>query len=144
VLAAAQAPVYRRRVHKLDVYAGADLVLTADRAPVMAARYWHEDIVFEEPETLPDGGVFHGREAAMRRLQERLSIGDGRVVIDAVHDAGGDRVLAEMTVEIEPAGGGTPMTFPWWQLATVRDGRVERIREFTEREQAYAAAGLAG
>ena len=129
---------------KFDYFLQAAGALTADGARALAERYWHEDVVFEEPGSLPDSGVFEGREAARRRLEERLSIGGGRVVVDATYDAGPDRVLAELTVTIEPAGGGTELTFPWFQLATVRDGRVIHIREFTDRTEAFEAAGVSG
>ena len=129
-------------MEKLEVFPLAARILTAGTASTMAERYWHEEIVLEEPQTLPDSGVFRGREAAARRLEERLAIGDGRVAIDAVHDAGGDLVFAEMTVTISPAGAATDMSFPWFQLATVRDGRIVHIREFTDRTDAFAAAGI--
>jgi ketosteroid isomerase-like protein len=132
-------------VDKLELYMHTTATLATGGVDELAAHYWHEDIVFEEPASLPDAGVFHGRDAASARLRERMAIGAGTVVdLVEVHDAGGDDVLVELRVEVVPEAGGAALGFPWFQLATVRDGRIARIREFTDRDDARGAAGVAG
>ncbi len=54
----------------------------------------------------------------------------------------GDEVLVEMTVEVIGKGSAAQVTQTFFQVVTVRDGKVVRSRDFATSEQALEAAGL--
>jgi ketosteroid isomerase-like protein len=59
----------------------------------------------------------------------------------ALIDAG-DRVVAEVVQRGRPRGADVVVEGRWWQVITFRGDEVIRIENFTERAEAFAAAGL--
>jgi ketosteroid isomerase-like protein len=55
----------------------------------------------------------------------------------------GDRAVAHIRAEVEGRSSGAPAVWSFWQLLTCRNGRIARIDWFSEREEAFAAAGVA-
>ena len=56
----------------------------------------------------------------------------------------GDRVLVPVMFRGRGSGSGIAVEGRYYQVLTVRDGRVVRWEEFRERSDALAAAGLSG
>jgi ketosteroid isomerase-like protein len=57
-------------------------------------------------------------------------------------DGTGDRVLAMARVVARGKGSGAPVLQPIFSAFTVRNGKVARIEDHTERADALEAAGV--
>ena len=66
---------------------------------------------------------------------------DYKVDLQEVEDLGGDLVYGVVTLAGTAQGSGT-MDARFFDLFTIRNGSITRIEEYTNREQALAAAGL--
>jgi ketosteroid isomerase-like protein len=67
---------------------------------------------------------------------------DYRVELQEVEDLGEDRVYAVVSRAGEAKAGGGSMDARLFDVFTLRDGRIQRIEEYTSPEQALEAAGL--
>ena len=104
-------------------------------------RWWHEDLVLDEGDVFPDSTVVRGRSAVARRLDERHAVAGGRSLrVVALEDLGEGRVLIQLSLEAVGRMSGVAFPFDWWFLATVRDGRIAELRDFSDRESAWATA----
>jgi len=104
-----------------------------------AERYWHPDIVWEEPQAFPDSAVRRGRDECLRRMRERLSL-LGHVELKPVDvTVVGDRVLIEATVSGKGASSGVPTGMREYFVLDSRGPQAVRFREFLDREAAAAA-----
>jgi ketosteroid isomerase-like protein len=89
-----------------------------------------------------DGSIYRGHEGVRRRLEEWLESFDCfRYEVQTVVDCGGDQVLVEATEVGRGAVSGVEARSTNYQLLTIRDGMITRIREFYDRGNALAAAG---
>jgi ketosteroid isomerase-like protein len=105
-----------------------------------APEIWHEDIVWVEPGTYPDGGTHHGRDACVARMRERLDL-LGSVQIELLGgELRGRRMLVEADVRGAGAASGAPAeNREYWIYEFAADGRIIRWLEFLSREPALAA-----
>ena len=67
---------------------------------------------------------------------------DYRVDLQELAELDDGRVYAVVALVGKAKAGGTPMHARFFDLFRLRDGRITRIEEYTEREQALEAAGL--
>ena len=98
-------------------------------------RWWHEDLVLDEGDVFPDSTVVRGRSAVARRLDERHAVAGGRSL----------RVVALEDLWRRQGAGPARAWMPWAAraaspfpstggfLATVRDGRIAELRDFSGR-----------
>lgn len=104
-----------------------------DTIQAAAARYFDDDIVVHEPESLPWGGVYRSRELVTGLM---ANIGDPASPIDAanlaidnvIHTPDGEdhQVIAAVSFPWRGPGGRIPMRALEW--FTVRAGKVTEIR----------------
>jgi ketosteroid isomerase-like protein len=91
-----------------------------------AARYFDDDIVVHEPESLPWGGVYRGRELVTGLM---ANIGDPASPIDAAN-------LAIDNIIHTPDGSAhqviAAVSFPW-RGAAAEPGRMHALEWFTVR-----------
>ena len=100
----------------------------------------HPDVEWTAPE---DGATYRGREGVRRRLEEWLeSFGDYRYEVERIIDCGGDEVMAVATEVGRGATSGAEVRSVNYELLTIRDGMIVRIREFYDATAAHRAAGL--
>jgi ketosteroid isomerase-like protein len=100
----------------------------------------HPDVEWTVPE---DGTTYRGRDGVSRRLTEWLaSFDDYRYEIQRVIDCGGDDVLVEAIEEGRGAVSGAQVRSTHYELLTIRDGLIVRVREYYSGDDAFAAAGL--
>jgi ketosteroid isomerase-like protein len=86
---------------------------------------------------------YRGGDEALRGVEDWLEAGEEwRVHIEDLTDAGEDRVLAVLRVSIRGRGSRIPIDQRIFTVVTVTDGKVSRIADHTEREDALKAAGL--
>jgi ketosteroid isomerase-like protein len=102
--------------------------------------FCHPDVEWSAPE---DGTTYRGREGVRRRLEEWLeSFDDYRYEIRRIVDCGGDDVLVEATEVARGARSGAELRSTHFELLTIREGLIVRIREFYDEANALEAAGL--
>ncbi len=104
-------------------------------------RWWDEELVLDENDVFPDSTVVHGRGAVARRLDERHTVAGGTSLrLVRLDDLGEDRVLIQLSLGAVGRASGIAFPFDWWLLATVRDGRIAELRDFSDRKSAWATA----
>ena len=102
--------------------------------------FCHPEVEWSAPE---DGTTYRGREGVSQRLKEWLeSFDDYRYEIRRIVDCGGDEVLVEATEVGRGAISGAEVRSTNYELLTIRDGMIVRIREFYDTSDAFEAAGL--
>ncbi len=119
-----------------------DPVMPIERSPELEEMFDHLDPEAEwdwlfSPET------FRGREQLLQAAADYLeTVGDWRVEPEEVIDGTQDRVLVMARVVARGKGSGAPVLQPTFSAVTVRNGKVARIEDHTERAIAAEAAGL--
>ena len=102
--------------------------------------FCHPDVEWSAPE---DGTTYRGREGVRQRLEEWLnSFGDYRYEINRIFDCGNDEVLVEANEVGRGATSGAEVRATNYELLTIRDGMIVRIREYYDEDKALEAAGL--
>ena len=102
--------------------------------------FCHPDVEWSAPE---DGTTYRGREGVRQRLEEWLeSFDDYRYEIHRIVDCGGDDVLVEATEVGRRVISGAEVRSTHYELLTIREGLIARIREFYDEKAALEAAGL--
>jgi ketosteroid isomerase-like protein len=100
----------------------------------------HPDVEWSAPE---DGATYSGREGVRQRLEEWLqSFAEYRYDVQRIIDCGGDEVLVEGTEVGRGVKSGAEVRSTNYELLTIRDGMIVRIREFYDEGEAFKAAGL--
>jgi ketosteroid isomerase-like protein len=90
----------------------------------------------------PDAGTYTGLDEIAGYTRQFLEPWT-RITIQAEElvDAG-DAVLATVYQQGVGTGSGVDTGFRYWQVWSLRDGRVVRLENFRDRAEALAAAGL--
>ena len=100
----------------------------------------HPEVEWTVPE---DGTTYRGRDGVRRRLEDWLaSFETFRYDIERIVDCGGDDVLVVATEVASGAISGAEVRSTNYELLTIRDGVIVRIREFYDEGTALEAAGL--
>lgn len=109
----------------------------------MVEEFWASDIVMDSTTAdLPGAGVYRGLDelreffATLFSVWERWEI-EPTKVFDAA-----DRILLFATIRGRGAASGAAVEMEWAQLLTLRDEKVVRIENYTDRAKALKAAGL--
>jgi len=119
--------------------------VATSKADLLAAMprtmaFCHPDVEWSAPE---DGTTYRGREGVRQRLEEWLNSFDVyRYEIHRIIDCGNDEVLVEATEVARGATSGAEVRSTHYELLTIRDGMIVRIREFYDEGKALEAAGL--
>ena len=102
--------------------------------------FCHPEVEWSAPE---DGTTYRGREGVSQRLEEWLdSFDDCRYEVQRIIDCGDDEVLVEATEVGRGATSGAEVRATNYELLTIRDGLIVRIREYYDEGKALEAAGL--
>ena len=110
------------------------------RGDLSAAVSSHDPAVVFNPAEEPP---IHGREAVrayIERWEEPWE--DYEAEVEELIDAG-DCVVVTLHVRARGRGSGAEVDARSYQVHTLREGRLVRMDEFLEREEALRAAGLA-
>ncbi len=87
--------------------------------------------------------TFRGREQLLQAVADWFeTVSAWRVEIEELIDCSGDRVLMVGRVEARGKGSGTPFAQHVFSVITIRNGKVARFEDHTERASALMAAGL--
>jgi ketosteroid isomerase-like protein len=100
----------------------------------------HPEVEWSAPE---DGTIYRGRQGVRQRLEEWLqSFDEYRYDVRQIIDCGGDEVLVEASEVGRGIKSGAEVRTTNYELLTIRDGMIVRIREFYDEGDALKAAGL--
>lgn len=103
-------------------------------------EFCHPDVEWSAPE---DGTTYRGRDGVRQRLEHWLeSFDEYRYEVDRIIDCGGDEVLVVATEVARGARSGAEVRSVNYELLTIRDRLIMRIREYYDEANALAAAGL--
>jgi len=84
-----------------------------------------------------------GAEAAWEFYLETFDAFEGFPIGEVEFvDAGGDKALLHYGVALSERGIGAGVKAHYWNLATIRQGKVIRVQWFADRADALEAAGL--
>jgi ketosteroid isomerase-like protein len=106
------------------------------------AEMWSDDFELHTAPEWPGQRVFYGRDAAMRFLTEEIAevIGFDRVEVERIEFVGDELVIC-MTAHTKGAESNLDIGHvPIFHVASMREGKVYRVRAFLDEDQAMAAA----
>ena len=109
-----------------------------------AFDYVHPDV---EWQTVFLGETFHGRAEVARAWDDFLKWAeDYRPSLETTEILGADRVFASVRLVGRSKGvrGGTVMNARFYDVFTIKDGRIVRLEEYATRAEALEAAQLQG
>jgi ketosteroid isomerase-like protein len=87
--------------------------------------------------------TFKGREQLLQAVADWYeTVSAWRVEIVELIDCGGDRVLMDARILARGKGSGTPITQHVFSVITIRNGKVARFEDHTEKASALKAVGL--
>jgi uncharacterized protein len=106
--------------------------------------YCDAEIEFSQPAGEPGGGTHHGREGVIQAFAQWLGAWDDyRVEVGELIDFGDD-VLARTRHHGRGKGSGAAVEMRIFQLLTVRNGRIVRMRMYYDEAEALEAVGPRG
>ncbi len=109
----------------------------------MFATAWSPEIEFDMAhyEGWPEEAAYRGEEAVRAFLDQwRATFSDYRFEVERYFDVG-PHVVAFCSQEGGLASAGTTM-MRFAQVATVENGRIVRVANYSDRQEALAAVGL--
>jgi ketosteroid isomerase-like protein len=91
----------------------------------------------------PEDQEYRGHDGLVRLFDDFLSAwGELRIVPSALWRTDDDRWFIHCRMSATGASSGVPLDLDMWQVCTVVDGRIDVVDNFTDRDEALAAAGL--
>jgi ketosteroid isomerase-like protein len=119
-----------RRAFAYEIYG------VGDRA--VAEEIFHPDVVLNPI----DEGPFRGRDAMRDDIQRWASVFEElRVTVEEIIDAG-DQVVVVAHHKGRGRRSGVEVGTRFYEVYTLREGKISRVDEFSERAEALEAAGL--
>lgn len=99
----------------------------------------HPDVVLDEAQSLPFGGVFNGHDGYLEFVQAVMAAVEidvrGRKLTDA-----GDQVLAQIDATMTPRAGGPAVPMPVVEIYSFTDGLISRFDVFYKDTKALTDA----
>jgi ketosteroid isomerase-like protein len=106
-----------------------------------ALRGLEDDFAWVVPNH-PEGAVRYGPDSVIEFFHEWIEPWEDFEIDWELEQGAPDRALATIDMSGRGKGSGVPVELRFFQLWTVRDGRVARMEMFNDREAARRAAGL--
>jgi ketosteroid isomerase-like protein len=104
--------------------------------------YWHEDAEFHANREDPDAAVHRGIDEIRRQFASWLDAYPDLTVEPLEARDGGDIVFVWVRFSGHGGESGLPIEMQLAHVITIRDGRAERVVEYSDRTEALRAAGL--
>ena len=105
-------------------------------------RFSDPEVEWEPPPIAVEQQIAHGIDGVMEFFESVLEAFEQvRQVPERFIDCG-DQVLVFVRSEARGRIAGLEINEEWAHLVTVRDGKVVRLQQFRDREEALEAAGL--
>ena len=106
--------------------------------------YWHEDAEYHVSSDDPDSEVQRGIDAIRKQVARWEEAYPDLKVEPLEAKENGDQVFLWVRFSGHGAGSGAPIDMELAHVLTLKDRRVRRCEEFTNRAEALKAVGLAG
>jgi len=121
------------------------LTALADGGVDALAEFLHPEINWRAMEGAPDdAGEMQGTEAARDYVQDWFeTFDDFTTVPEELLDAGAGRVVGVLHVSGRAKLSGITTELRYAAVYTVCEGKIVRVREYGDRQEALDAAGLA-
>jgi ketosteroid isomerase-like protein len=104
-------------------------------------RFWAEDAVYREGPGWPNAGVYHGRAAALERMQSLVELaGPLKVRLDDLIELEDGRLIACARLVGPDATSLAPYTDSFAVIHRLRDGLVVEADYYLDRAAALEAA----
>jgi ketosteroid isomerase-like protein len=111
----------------------------------MVEEFWANDIVMDSTTAdLPGAGVYNGLDELREFFSNLFSVWEYWEQEPTQILQAGDRILVFATVRARGAVSGAAAEMDWAQLLTLRNEKVVRIQNYTDRAKALEDAGLSG
>ena len=107
---------------------------------------FHPDAVYDMAHVAgwPDQQSYHGHEGLVEMARDWFATFDFWFELEQVRDLGGNRCLVMAKDRLTGTGSGVELTpVLWTQLATAKRGLCVRVDNYTDRDEALRAAGVA-
>jgi len=92
----------------------------------------------------PEQPIYEGLEGARRFIREWTdAFKSWQIEVEAIRDAGDDRVVAVMRQRGRSKSSGLPVDMRYAQVWTIRDGKLSRMEMYADADEALKAMGLA-
>jgi ketosteroid isomerase-like protein len=100
--------------------------------------FFSEEIVWEAAEDAPDAGTYRGHEGVRGYLEDWFE------TVDGLHNELrgltelGPGVVADVRFSARIKGTDTELAFDYSQASLIEDGRIARVKEFRQHDDAVA------
>jgi ketosteroid isomerase-like protein len=105
-------------------------------------QIWHEDGEYHAAREDPDSAIHRGVDAIRRHYASWVEAYPDLRVEPVEAKGNGERVFVWVHISGHGGGSGVPVDLELAQVFTMRDGKVMRLVEYTDRAEALKAAGL--
>ena len=103
-------------------------------------EHFSEDVVWDAMEDAPDAGTYRGRAGIRGYAEDWLAtVDEPHGELDEASDVAGC-VVGHCDFAARIKGTENELTFDYWMVWKLSDGKIRRVKEFREREQAIAFA----
>ena len=104
-------------------------------------EFFSEEIEWEAVEDAPDAGTYRGHAGIRGYFEDWISTVDGiHWEIGEMTEVGDSGVVADTRVRARVKGTDSEMLFDYSQAFWIADGKITRIKEFREHDEALAYA----
>jgi ketosteroid isomerase-like protein len=103
-------------------------------------NFFSQDILWEAVEDAPDAGTYRGREGIRGYLEDWLDTVDGFRQDPREMTEVGDCIVADVRFTARIKGTDNEMALDYCQVSLIEDGKITRIKEFREHDDALAYA----
>ena len=103
---------------------------------------WHEDAEYHAAEEDPDSAVHRGMDALKRHTASWVEAYPDLNIEPMESKEKGDKVFVWVQFSGHGGTSGAPVDMELAHVLTVRDGKIVRLVEYTDRTKALEATGL--
>lgn len=102
--------------------------------------HFSDDVVWEALEDAPDAGTYRGHAGIRGYAEDWIAtVDEPRVELREVSEVAGC-VVGHCGLAARIKGTENELTLDYWQVWKLSDGKIRRVKEFREREDAIAFA----
>lgn len=103
-------------------------------------NFFSQDIVWEAVEDAPDAGTYRGHEGIRGYVEDWVDTVDEFRQVPRELTEVGDCVVADVRFTARIKGTENEMTLDYCQVSLIEDGKITRVKEFREHDDALAYA----